>query len=107
MNNELWIVKFWRPTIAWVYIIINIFDFIIAPLINFHFFGKFGGSYTQWNPLTLMGAGTFHLAFGAILGVTAWSRGKEKLIGAHVQSNSIGGTYYNGNKIPKKEDEIL
>lgn len=38
------------------------------------------GNVTEaWSPLTLQGAGLFHLAMGAILGVTAWSRGQEKM----------------------------
>jgi hypothetical protein len=36
---------------------------------------------TQWNPLTLQGAGLFHLAMGAVLGIAAWSRGQEKMAG--------------------------
>ena len=35
----------------------------------------------QWEPLTLKGAGLFHMAMGAILGIAAWSRGQEKLAG--------------------------
>jgi hypothetical protein len=37
---------------------------------------------SQWNPLTLQGAGLFHLAMGAVLGIAAWSRGQEKMAGA-------------------------
>jgi hypothetical protein len=35
----------------------------------------------QWSPLTLQGAGLFHLAMGAVLGIAAWSRGQEKIQG--------------------------
>ena len=42
-----------------------------------------------WNPLTLQGAGLYHLAMGAILGVAAWSRGQEKIT-AMRQNPSIG-----------------
>jgi hypothetical protein len=37
---------------------------------------------TQWNPLTLQGAGLFHLAMGAVLGIAAYGRTKEKVAGA-------------------------
>ena len=37
---------------------------------------------TQWQPLTLQGGGLVHVAFGAIIGVTAFGRTKEKLAGA-------------------------
>lgn len=40
---------------------------------------------SQWDPLTLKGAGLFHLAMGAVLGVAAWSRGQEKMSGASEQ----------------------
>ena len=33
----------------------------------------------EWKPLTLQGGAFFHIAFGAILGVAAFSRGKEKV----------------------------
>lgn len=32
-----------------------------------------------WEPITLASGGLLHMAFGAILGVAAWSRGKEKV----------------------------
>lgn len=32
-----------------------------------------------WEPITLVSGGLLHMAFGAILGVAAWSRGKEKV----------------------------
>jgi len=77
-----WMNRWWRPLMAYTYIVICIFDFIIAPI---------GWSIVQsmqgikltaaWDPITLKGAGLFHAAMGAILGVTAWGRSKEKLAG--------------------------
>jgi hypothetical protein len=37
---------------------------------------------TQWNPLTLQGAGLFHLAMGAVLGIAAFGRTQEKIAGS-------------------------
>jgi hypothetical protein len=37
----------------------------------------------QWNPLTLQGAGLFHIAMGAVLGIAAFGRTQEKLGGAN------------------------
>jgi len=37
---------------------------------------------TQWQPLTLQGAGLFHLAMGAVLGIAAFGRTQEKIAGA-------------------------
>lgn len=83
-NDETWVNKKWRPAMAWMYMVICIFDFIIFPLlfISVQVWGK--GSVNmaqleQWQPLTLIGAGLFHMAMGAVLGITAWSRGKEKI----------------------------
>ena len=78
-DNE-WIQKTWRPAVGVTYIIINIFDFIIFPIL-WTLYGIFTkNQVTQWHPLTLDSTGLFHLSFGAILGVSAWSRGKEKII---------------------------
>jgi hypothetical protein len=38
---------------------------------------------TQWQPITLQGAGLFHIAMGAVLGLAAWGRTQEKLGGAN------------------------
>jgi hypothetical protein len=38
--------------------------------------------FVQWQPLTLQGAGLFHLAMGAVLGIAAYGRTKEKMAGA-------------------------
>jgi hypothetical protein len=32
----------------------------------------------DWQPLTLLGGAFFHLSFGAILGIAAFTRGQEK-----------------------------
>ena len=38
---------------------------------------------TQWQPLTLQGAGLFHIAMGAVLGLAAFGRTQEKIAGAN------------------------
>jgi len=38
---------------------------------------------TQWSPITLQGAGLFHMAMGAILGIAAFGRTQEKLAGVN------------------------
>jgi len=102
--------KYWRPAAAIVYLSICIFDFIIMPVyiehsnVNKNFENaiilslKYTDPQVQikaldtfakkrsWEPLTLVGGGLFHVSFGAILGVAAWTRGREKQINA---SNGI------------------
>lgn len=78
MNKENWIQRFWRPAMGWTYITINIFDFIIAPALVLYLRLK-GVEIDIWKSLTLENGGFIHLAFGAILGVSAHGRSKEKL----------------------------
>jgi hypothetical protein len=76
-----WVSAKWRPMMGWMYMIVCVFDFIIFPilwtLIQSH--DAHGIVGTEWEPLTLKGAGLFHMAMGAVLGVAAWSRGQEKI----------------------------
>ena len=73
---------YWRPITAYLYIVVCAFDFVIAPilwsLLQAHYSGTVS---TPWNPLTLQGAGYFHVAMGAIIGITAYGRTQEKLNG--------------------------
>lgn len=82
-QKENWINNKWRPAIGWLYITICVFDFIIGPIFWTVWQGYFvsGVVAQQWAPLTLGAGGLFHMSMGAILGVTSWSRGKEKIGG--------------------------
>lgn len=74
--HDNWIKTQWRNAMAWVYMTICIFDFIVLPIVWLS-----QQSAVQWSPMTLEAAGTFHLAMAAVLGITSWSRGKEKIAG--------------------------
>jgi hypothetical protein len=79
-TQETWINSKWRPAMGWAYMGICIFDFFVAPILWSILQATQKGNVTEpWTPLTLQGAGLFHLSMGAILGITAWSRGKEKM----------------------------
>ena len=76
MPGEHWLQKFWRPTMGWLYMVINLFDFIIAPMFCMTVLPIITGKpYIPWVSLTLQNGGLIHMAFGAILGVTAYTRG--------------------------------
>jgi hypothetical protein len=78
-QTEDWIRTHWRPMMAFVYMAIVIFDFIVGPIF-WSIIQLFGGSVAiQWSPLTLIAGGIFHAAMGAVLGISAFSRGKEKI----------------------------
>jgi hypothetical protein len=64
---------------GWVYMATCIFDFIIAPIAWPILFAAIGLPVIPWVPITLQGAGLYHMSMGAILGVTAWTNGQEKI----------------------------
>jgi hypothetical protein len=79
MKRENWIRTHWRPMMAFVYMAVVIFDFIIGPIF-WSIVQIYGGSVAlQWTPLTLISGGVFHAAMGAVLGISAFSRGREKV----------------------------
>lgn len=85
-TNEDWINKKWRPAMGWSYMLTCITDFVIFPVLWSLLQALSKGQVTsQWQPLTLQGAGLYHIAMGAVLGIAAYGRTKEKLEGA--QSN--------------------
>jgi hypothetical protein len=88
---EDWMSKKWRPMMGWVYMITCSMDFILFPVLWSILQAASNGQVTsQWNPITLQGAGLYHLAMGAVLGVAAWSRGQEKMAGMNAGMN-MGG----------------
>ena len=88
---EDWMSKKWRPMMGWIYMITCSMDFIVFPVLWSVLQAASNGQVTsQWNPITLQGAGLYHLAMGAVLGVAAWSRGQEKMAGMN-NGMSMGG----------------
>lgn len=83
-TNEDWINKKWRPAMGWSYMLTCITDFVIFPILWSLLQALSKGQVTsQWQPLTLQGAGLYHIAMGAVLGIAAYGRTKEKLEDAH------------------------
>jgi hypothetical protein len=85
---EDWMNRKWRPFAAYTYMVTCIFDFIVAPILwsIAQAITNGGAIASQWNPLTLQGAGLYHIAMGAVLGISAWTRGQEKI--AAITSNT-------------------
>jgi len=72
----------WRPMMAFIYMITCSCDFVIFPILWSILQALHGGQVTsQWSPLTLQGAGLYHIAMGAVLGLAAYGRSQEKIAG--------------------------
>lgn len=76
--QETWFSTTWRPAMAWQYFTVCAFDFILFPIGNAAFFGS-SDHFQEWRPLTLQNGGLYHMAMGAIIGVTSWQRSQEKM----------------------------
>lgn len=76
---ESWVNRKWRPIMGWTYMVTCITDFIIFPILWNILQAVTHTEITQWNPITLQGAGLFHIAMGAVLGISAYGRTQEKL----------------------------
>lgn len=84
IQNENWIKSYWRPSMGWLYMLICFCDFVLFPALTMVIPAvlKTNGvsiDYTPWTSLTLSNGGIVHVAFGAICGVSAWSRTRDKL----------------------------
>ena len=89
-DDQHWLRKYWRPVAGWTYLIICMFDFVVAPILWAVIPHFFPGSITQpWKPLTLENGGLMHISFGAILGVAAWSRGQADMLRTKVATNKL------------------
>lgn len=79
---EDWINKKWRPVMGWVYMMTCTMDFVVFPILWSLLQALSHGSVnSQWQPITLQGAGLYHIAMGAVLGIAAYGRTKEKVEG--------------------------
>lgn len=82
-KKEDWMNSKWRPMMGWLYMATCTFDFVIFPIFWSLLQAATKGQITQWQPLTLQGAGLYHIAMGAVLGLAAFGRTQEKLAGAN------------------------
>jgi Holin of 3TMs, for gene-transfer release len=82
-KKEDWMNSKWRPMMGWMYMLICTMDMVVFPVLWSLLQATTHTAITQWNPLTLQGAGLFHIAMGAVLGIAAFGRTQEKLQGAN------------------------
>lgn len=115
--RESWIVKYWRPCAAWTYLAICIFDFVIMPIWHLRTQATLNQAWdislrlrqedqlqaivqltkkTAWEPITLGDGSMFHISFGAILGVAAYTRGRvQEARVLNPPPPETGGTFKN------------
>jgi hypothetical protein len=86
-----------------MYMGVCIFDFVVAPILWSVIQAVFNGNVqAQWQPLTIQGAGLFHLAMGAVLGIAAYGRTQEKLSGGLPSlTDNVSTTY-----IPPNQENV-
>lgn len=93
-KKEDWMNTKWRPMMGWMYMAVCMTDFVLFPVLWSLVQAAHGGSVqTQWIPITLQGAGLFHMAMGAIIGVAVFGRTQEKMAGVNNSGLSASGGY--------------
>jgi hypothetical protein len=92
VKKEDWMNSKWRPMMGWMYMLVCTMDMVVFPILWSLLQTTTGTQITQWNPLTLQGAGLFHIAMGAVLGIAAFGRTQEKLGGANNGGAQIPAT---------------
>jgi len=108
IRQEPWFVKQWRPLAAYTYLVICIFDFMIAPIGMGVLAVLTKAAYIAWVPLTIQGASMFHLAFGTIIGLYSWGRTKERIAGVEEEGAGVSEDYqqrdYHREEEPCEDD---
>lgn len=103
---ENWFHNKWRPAMAWSYLIICMFDFMIGPIMYGIIFAD-KVDFIQWIPLTTRGGGIYHASMLTVLGVTAWGRTQEKLKMFRADSDPFDGVDDSGEYEVEKTTETL
>jgi len=90
-RQEHWFFKSWRPAVAWCYLFLCMFDFFVAPTLLGVYCWFAHVPYIPWEPITIKGGAILHASLGGISGITAWSRGKEKIACIDNDNKGPGG----------------
>lgn len=98
-KNDNWMQQLWRPAMGWLYMLVCFTDMIVFPVLWALWQGFNHQPITQWNPLSLQGAGLFHIAMGAVLGIAAFGRTQEKLAGTAANPTATSQTITNNQNM--------
>ena len=104
-KKEDWMNSKWRPMMGWMYMLICTMDMVVFPILwSLLQSISHGAVNSQWQPLTLQGAGLFHIAMGAVLGIAAHGRTQEKLNGAN--NGGLGGAGLGTTYVPPGQGSV-
>jgi len=104
-KKEDWMNSKWRPMMGWMYMLICTMDMVVFPILwSLLQSLSHGAVNSQWQPLTLQGAGLFHIAMGAVLGIAAHGRTQEKLNGAN--NGGLGGAGLGTTYVPPGQGQV-
>lgn len=78
-TDESWLQAHWRPMMAWQYLIVCLFDFMLAPIFMAWVSMTMKTPLIPWVPLTVQGGGLYHLAMGAVVGITSYAKTQERV----------------------------
>ena len=98
-ESSNWMQNLWRPMMGWMYMLICLLDMAVFPVCWSLLQAVSHQPITQWNPLTLQGAGLFHIAMGAVLGIAAFGRTQEKLAGTAANPTATSQTMTNNTNM--------
>jgi hypothetical protein len=98
-DSTAWMQTLWRPAMGWLYMLVCFCDMIVFPVLWALWQGVNHVPITQWNPLSLQGAGLFHIAMGAVLGIAAFGRTQEKLAGTAANPTATSQTITNNQNM--------
>ena len=97
-KKEDWMNSKWRPMMGWMYMAVCAADFMVFPVLwSVLQSVSHGQINSQWQPLTLQGAGLFHIAMGAVLGIAAYGRTQEKMAGKANDNATLSGGFGQGS----------
>ena len=99
-KKEDWMNSKWRPMMGWMYMLVCMMDMVVFPILWSLLQTLTHSPITQWNPLTLQGAGLFHIAMGAVLGIAAFGRTQEKLNGANNGGANVPSSNFTAPSAP-------
>ena len=103
-HNEPFMSRHWRGLMAFAYVGICLFDFIGGPCLYF-WVQQFetqaaNDAYREWSPMTLQGGGLFHMAMGAVLGVSSWGKTQERTADSDRKSTRLNSSHIPLSRMP-------